>query len=235
MERLAHSIEHGVSAVTGAAVGLMSRGSHPDGHCGAGSNQNFGAVNQICAHLCALHSYAHDPSKQVIAHHYCTKISPDMHQCVLYDSPNKGAKLIGVEYLISEKLFQSLDADEKKLWHSHKFEFSSGMLAMPGMEEIAERPVVLEIADMYGKIIQTWNPEQSLPLGAPQLMVSCTNEEMVDKELWAKKDKDTNTNSAERREARKNEKIRPRVEGCDSWENGDKVDFAVKYDKFEKK
>jgi Protein of unknown function (DUF1264) len=39
-----------------------------------------------------------------------------MHQCVIYDSNKKDARLIGIEYLISEDLFNSLDDEEKQFW-----------------------------------------------------------------------------------------------------------------------
>lgn len=35
--------------------------------------------------------------------------------------PATGARLIGVEYIISERLFRELPQDEKKYWHSHRF------------------------------------------------------------------------------------------------------------------
>lgn len=31
---------------------------------------------------------------------------------------------IGIEYIVSEKLFESLSPDEQKLWHSHDYEVS---------------------------------------------------------------------------------------------------------------
>ena len=36
----------------------------------------------------------------------------------------------GIEYVIAEKLFENLPADEKKYWHSHKHEVESGMLKL---------------------------------------------------------------------------------------------------------
>ena len=43
----------------------------------------------------------------------------DVRQCVIYDSPNSNARLIGIEYIISAKLFEQLPAEEKQYWHSH--------------------------------------------------------------------------------------------------------------------
>jgi len=49
-------------------------------------------------------------------------------------------------YLISERLFVSLPAEEKRYWHSHKYEVASGMLVTPGVPEVAEHKVVQEVA-----------------------------------------------------------------------------------------
>ena len=38
------------------------------------------------------------------AHHFCTHISKDFHQCVIYDSDKPEARLIGIEYIVSEKV-----------------------------------------------------------------------------------------------------------------------------------
>lgn len=57
--------------------------------------------------------------RQLIAHHYCSHLNQDMRQCVIYDSDEPNAKLIGIEYIISAKLFAGLPDEEKKLWHSH--------------------------------------------------------------------------------------------------------------------
>lgn len=104
---------------------------------------------------------------RVIAHHFCSHVSEEMHQCVIYDSNKPDAKLIGIEYLVSERIFNTLDSDEKRYWHSHKFEVGSGMLTAPDLSTTEENKVVEQIANMYGKIIHTWaideNPQ--LPIG----------------------------------------------------------------------
>jgi Protein of unknown function (DUF1264) len=44
----------------------------------------------------------------------------DVRQCLLYDSAAKNARLIGVEYMVSKEIYETLDAEEQKLWHSHE-------------------------------------------------------------------------------------------------------------------
>lgn len=43
-------------------------------------------------------------SRQVEAHHFCTRLSKDFHQCIIYDSDKPTARLIGIEYIVSEKV-----------------------------------------------------------------------------------------------------------------------------------
>ncbi|KAK9722896.1 hypothetical protein K7432_002333, partial [Basidiobolus ranarum] len=85
---------------------------------GASMSQSFEPVKHICQHLCGIHFYADDMNRQVIAHHYCTQLSEDMHQCIIYDSDKPNAKLIGVEYVVSEMVFKKLPDEEKRFCHS---------------------------------------------------------------------------------------------------------------------
>ena len=75
---------------------------------GAEAVQEFKPVNQICAHLNAFHVYASDPGRCVEANHYCSHLNEDVRQCLIYDSPERGARLIGVEYMVTPKLYVSL-------------------------------------------------------------------------------------------------------------------------------
>ncbi len=107
--------------------------------------QSFKPINRIHCHLCAFHFYAYDMSRQVEAHHYCTHYNQDMRQCAIFDSPEADARLIGVEYIISEKLFNTLSDEEKKLWHSHDYEVKGGILFMPGVPKALERKELEEV------------------------------------------------------------------------------------------
>jgi hypothetical protein len=88
-----------------------------------------------------------------------------------------------VEYMISAKLYETLDSEEQKLWHSHVFEVKSGMLIMPkpaavpeAVWEVAENKEMEEVVHLYGKIYHLWQTDRGdkLPLGPPQLMTSYT-------------------------------------------------------------
>ena len=151
--------------------------------------QSFEPTKQLCAHLNAFHVYASDTSRHVETNHYCAHVNEDVRQCILYDSPGPNAKLIGVEYMIKPHLFETLDPEERKLWHSHVFEVKSGMLIMPtptGMPnaawEVAETEEMKEVVELYGKVFHLWQTDRGdkLPLGQPQLMTSFTGDGQFD-------------------------------------------------------
>ena len=73
----------------------------------SGATQNFEPLRNVCEHICGFHFYADDMTRQVHVHHLCTHVNEDFRQCIIYDSPNADAKLIGIEYVISEALFNS--------------------------------------------------------------------------------------------------------------------------------
>ncbi|KZV86417.1 DUF1264-domain-containing protein [Exidia glandulosa HHB12029] len=170
----------------------MSCGDHsqpaygtPEYHSAGAAVMSFAPIQQIHQHICAFHPYAHDKTRATRAHHFCTHIRPDMHQCVIYDGPGDKARLIGIEYIVTDELFKSLPEDEKKYWHSHKYEVESGLLmlvAKPGVSnetmDTAEQPAMRELRKTYGKTIHTWIFDEypDLPLGPPQLMMSWTND-----------------------------------------------------------
>ncbi|KAK2976728.1 hypothetical protein RJ640_024967 [Escallonia rubra] len=155
--------------------------------------QGFGPVNKIHQHLCAsnevvvipydchigrFHFYGHDMSRQVEAHHYCGHQNEEFRQCLIYDSPDAGARLIGLEYIVTENLFLTLPDAEKPLWHSHEFEVKGGFLFMPGVPGPVQRADLEKVAKTYGKTIHFWQVDKgdSLPLGVPQVMMALTRE-----------------------------------------------------------
>ena len=88
--------------------------------------------------------------------------------------------------MITPTLYETLDAEERALWHSHVFEVKSGMLIMPGPAalptpawEVAETKEMEEVIGLYGKTYHFWQVDRGdrLPLGNPELMMSFTKEE----------------------------------------------------------
>ncbi|MED6157713.1 Oil body-associated protein 1A [Stylosanthes scabra] len=124
-------------------------------------------------------------TRQVEAHHYCGHQNEEMRQCLIYDSPEANARLIGLEYIVSENLFMTLPDEEKRLWHSHEYEVKSGLLVMPGIPGPIERRDLELVCKTYGKVYHFWQVDKgdSLPLGLPQLMMAFTRDGQVNNEL----------------------------------------------------
>src|SRR3954451_1766073 len=127
---------------------------------------------------------------QMEAHHFCRQVNQDFLQCVLFDGNTKDANLIGVEYIISERLFATLPEDEQAYWHPHNYEILSGQLIAPGLPEVAERAFLGELMNSYGKTWHTWHtgrhdgePGDRLPLGDAMLMWSFNRDGEADERL----------------------------------------------------
>ncbi|CAK9309766.1 unnamed protein product [Citrullus colocynthis] len=157
----------------------------------AAAVQSFRPINQIHQHLCAFHFYSHDMTRQVEAHHYCAHLNEEVRQCVIFDSPEKDARLIGIEYIVTENLFLTLPDDEKRLWHSHEYEVKSGTLFLPGVPGPIERLDLDKVCKTYGKVFHFWQVDRGdiLPLGIPQLMMALTRDGQLDETLSQKVEK----------------------------------------------
>ncbi|KAL2105281.1 hypothetical protein VUR80DRAFT_8619 [Thermomyces stellatus] len=171
--------------------------------------RNFAPVKNICAHLNAFHAYACDPKRFVEANHYCAHLN-DVRQCILYDSAEPNARILGIEYMITPRLYETLSKEERKYWHSHVFEVKSGMLVMPqsilpnAAWEAAENKEMEQIVELYGKVYHLWQVDRGdkLPIGEPQLMTSYTGDGQLDFEEVRKRDKKFGVDHEEKKKAR---------------------------------
>ncbi|CAM9346749.1 unnamed protein product [Phaeothamnion confervicola] len=83
---------------------------------GAGLMQSFKPMKQFSNHVCGFYFAADDQNKQLETHHYVAQVNEDVWQCLVYDSDRAHARLMGVEYIVSESVFTHLPEGEKKLW-----------------------------------------------------------------------------------------------------------------------
>jgi hypothetical protein len=143
-------------------------------------------------HLCAFHVAADDPAFQLEAHHYCMPLRADgrLFQCIVTDSNKPGAKILGVEYIVTDDIYQSLSKDEKAFWHPHDYEVTSGLLVAPKLSEEEENKFMAVVRKTWGKTFHTWaDPSVELPLGQPRLMWAFTKDGEIREELVRKRDK----------------------------------------------
>lgn len=187
-------------------------------------------VGAIHAHVCGIHFYSGNMKRQLIAQHYCAHLSDEVLQCILYDSEKANARLIGIEYIVSAKIFESLPADEKKFWHSHNYEVKSGVLTAPGAPEAAEKDLMKVLIGTYGKTWHTWQVDRGdkLPLGIPQLMMAFTKDGQLDAKIAAEREKLYSVPVAAKKAARADILDAKIAAGADAWQKGSAVQLDLK-------
>jgi hypothetical protein len=145
---------------------------------GADLIQAKAPVEQIGMYLNGFHVSKDDPNMQMEAFHYCNQVNEDFAQCVLFDGDTAEARMMGIEYIISEELYGTLPTEEKAYWHPHNYEILSGTLRMPGLPDAVEKEALKTKINSYGKTWHTWMtgmPDRKadpLPLGPPHLQWS---------------------------------------------------------------
>jgi Protein of unknown function (DUF1264) len=166
----------------GAWLTVLEQGSH--------LLQHTAPLNGFHVYVVGFHPAKDDPSMQMEAHHFCRVVNDDLLQCVLFDGNTREANLIGVEYIVSEKLFGTLPDAERGYWHPHNFEILSGQLVAPGLPDAAEKAFLRRLVNSYGKTWHTWHtgrhdgePGDLLPMGDPMLMWSFNREGECDEAI----------------------------------------------------
>jgi hypothetical protein len=176
---------------------------------GANLLQAKAPVEKIAMYLNGFHVAKDDPAMQMEAHHYCNQASEDVAQCVLFDGNTAEARLMGIEYIISEKLYSTLPAEEKSYWHPHNYEILSGQLRMPGLPDVAEKEALKGKMNSYGKTWHTWmtgmrdHQPDPLPYGPPRLQWSFNRDGEADPGMVADRDQRMNFDTADERNDRR--------------------------------
>jgi hypothetical protein len=189
---------------------------------GASLLQDKTPLSKLNAYLDGFHFANGNLAQQMEAHHYCGHVNEEVIQCVLFDGNDADAKLVGVEYIISAKLFAGLPDDEKHLWHSHVHEVQSGQLIAPGIPEVAEEELMQQIAGTYGKTWHTWHTEdkQALPTGVPMLMMGFTRDGQLDEARVRDRDQRFDVSSSRKRSGRKGLNYPIVDTDADAWQKG---------------
>lgn len=154
----------------GARTRTLAAGSH--------LLQGHWPLDEFDIYLVGFHPMRDDPEHQCEAHHFCRQVTEDFAECVLFDGNTPDANLIGVEYIISEALFERLPAGERDFWHPHNGEILSGQLVAPGLPGMAEHELMRKKMNSYGKTWHVWDtggthgPGDAVPMGEAKLMWS---------------------------------------------------------------
>jgi hypothetical protein len=190
-----------ITTLFALAPGVLSLAT--GGHGDKQNDKLMAAMQGFHHHFCGIHVVRDDQKKQFITQHYCGPRSEDMFQCLLFDSTEKNAKLIGVEYIISDKKYRELPEKERKYWHPHTYEVLEGGLIAPGMPQGDEDKFMKAILTTWGKTIHTWpDPSTEIPMGEPLLMWSLSGDGQDDPKVIAERDRQFKVSVKEIRERR---------------------------------
>jgi hypothetical protein len=103
-------------------------------------------------------------------HHYCKMISPEPFiECLLYETEDDNAKLVGVEYIVAK----TMTRDEKilpkkiwkKVWHDHSVEGVIGNIKILNLPPDKAKEFADTVAKTDGIIFSLWPDGAKLPTG----------------------------------------------------------------------
>ncbi|MBX3332003.1 MAG: DUF1264 domain-containing protein [Nitrospira sp.] len=99
-------------------------------------------------------------------HHYCKGISDQILQCLLFESTDPKAPLVGVEYFVAKDLTRKLPAIQwHRHFHDHKVEIATGRVQVLDMPAEQAAKVVEAAAGTDGVIYHLWQHGQEFPDG----------------------------------------------------------------------
>jgi hypothetical protein len=124
-----------------------------------------------------VHLLKERPESAQVAYHYCKPVNGELNQCVLYDGTGPDARLIGIEYLVSDAIYQAMPPEEKVYWHDHKHEVDAGLLKSLTQSGDEEERTMQAVRPLWGKVFHTWTTGKTYPIGPPKLYWSVTGEE----------------------------------------------------------
>lgn len=174
---------------------------------GAMALQRDAPADALNVYLVGFHPLKDDPAHQFEAHHFCNQVNEDFMQCALFDGNTADARLSGVEYIVSARLFEQLPEAERAHWHPHNGEILSGQLVAPGIPALAEHELMKGKINSYGKTWHTWNTGSggsgdTLPVGEPKLAWSFNRFGEADPSLIEARDRALGVDTEERHRAR---------------------------------
>src|SRR5690606_32631683 len=169
--------------------------------------QRDAPADALNVYLVGFHPLKDEPAHQFEAHHFCNQVNEDFMQCALFDGNTADARLSGVEYIVSARLFEQLPEAERAHWHPHNGEILSGQLVAPGIPAIAEHELMKGKINSYGKTWHTWNTGSGgsgdpLPVGEPRLAWSFNRFGEADPGLIEARDRALGVDTEERRRGR---------------------------------
>jgi hypothetical protein len=224
-------VQHGTPDAAPRRASTTTQAARPDTDA-APEERTTTPVAALQSYLDGFHFYNGRMDTQVEQHRWCTRLDADFAQCAIFDGPGRDARLVGIEYVVSERLYTQLPPEEKRLWHSHAYEVRSGALAAPGLSPVAEYELMERLVRTYGKTWTTWQADAGhrLPTGTPQLMMSFTADGQIDPRLAAVRDQRLGVSMAANARNRAEIEAPPIDSEADAWQREREQRLALEPD-----
>jgi hypothetical protein len=180
--KVSHFATAGLAALAGLLAGaLLTQGpgsarAQGDGHDPgpAGAKAPVAEVLHCPLAFAGVHLQKDKPTNAQVAYHFCKPLNDDVSQCLLYDGNGPDARLIGVEYLVSDEVFRAMTAEEQAYWHDHEYEVDAGLLRSLTQRGEEEKQTLAKVRTLHGKIFHTWVAGKTYPEGPAKLFWSVT-------------------------------------------------------------
>jgi hypothetical protein len=111
------------------------------------------------------HCRRNRPGSPGVSHHDCEPLNNAVSHRLLYDGPDPDARLIGVEYLVSDAVYRRMPDEEKLYWHAHECEDDAWFLSSPRPLRSDAKPTRVEAGTLWGKVYRTWVSGGDYPRG----------------------------------------------------------------------
>ena len=100
-------------------------------------------------------------------HHYCKPHSPTIIQCLLYESTQANALLVGVEYFVAKSVARDAVSFEtwNKFYHDHDVEIKTGRVQVLDLPPDEVKKVAAAAAQTDGIIFHLWPKDARAPTG----------------------------------------------------------------------
>lgn len=168
------------SALTGALLApkpgsvLAQSEPHP---ASAGVKAPIAEVLHCPLSFAGVHLQQDRPANAQVAYHFCKPLNDDVNQCVLYDGTGPNARLIGIEYLVSDAVYRAMPAEERAYWHDHKHEVDARLIRSLTQSGEDEAKTLAQVRPLWGKVYHTWASGKRYPEGPAKLFWSVTGKE----------------------------------------------------------
>lgn len=107
---------------------------------------------------------------RVPVHHWCKTINPQLIECLMFDSDNANANLIGIETIVTKDVWTAFAEKQKKEWHDHATEIIEAEATLPDTPAEEAAKIVEFLKGTRGRVVYIWNfPKENYPVTRPFL------------------------------------------------------------------